>query len=134
MLTAHSNTKQHNFVNGLDYYGSFLGLKNNFSVNVIDDLEYLAESDYFNKNNNKLFTISDVFNEEVINSISRNYKKRLQVSSEKSNLSLDSIESFINNTEEVFSVSPKVTVFSMDSDIDDNMSDVSSDTSSVFSE
>ena len=92
----------HGFVNGLDYYGSFLGVKNNFSVNVIDDLEYLAESDFFNQNNGKLYTISDVFNDEVINSISRNYKKRLEVSSEKSALSIDSLHSFIMNSNEVF--------------------------------
>ena len=47
------------FVHGLDYYGSFLGIKNNFSVNVIDDLDYLVKSEYFNKHKNSLFTVED---------------------------------------------------------------------------
>jgi hypothetical protein len=63
---------KHGFIHGVDYYGAFLGLKNNFMVDVIDDLDYLVESEFFNKhkgannddaNNNgtneKLFTIED---------------------------------------------------------------------------
>ena len=48
---------EHAFLPGLDYYGSFLGIKNNYTVNVADDLDYLCESDYFNKNQNVLFGI-----------------------------------------------------------------------------
>lgn len=59
---------KHGFIHGVDYYGAFLGLKNNFMVDVIDDLDYLVESEFFNKhkggNNNgttneQLFTIED---------------------------------------------------------------------------
>ena len=49
----------HNFPHGLEYYGSFLGIKNNFKLNVYDDLEYLHNSDFFNKNKNELFTIDN---------------------------------------------------------------------------
>lgn len=48
-----------NFLHGLDYYGSFLAIKNNFSLNVIDDIEYLAKSNFFVENKNKLFQIED---------------------------------------------------------------------------
>ena len=48
-----------NFLNGIDFYGSFLGIKNNFIVNIEDDLEYLDDSDFFHKYNNKLFNILD---------------------------------------------------------------------------
>jgi hypothetical protein len=47
------------FVHGLEYYGSFLAVKNNFSLNIFDDLEYLTESDYFKKNTNVLFKVED---------------------------------------------------------------------------
>ena len=47
------------FPHGLDYYGSFLGIKQNFSLNVFDDIEYLKNSDFFNKNKNILFKIDD---------------------------------------------------------------------------
>jgi hypothetical protein len=49
----------HGFLHGLDYYGSFLAIKNNFSINVYDDLEYLNQSDYFLKNMNKLFFVDE---------------------------------------------------------------------------
>lgn len=49
----------HNIINGIDFYGSFLGLKENYKINVIDDIDYLVESDFFNKNQNKLFQIED---------------------------------------------------------------------------
>jgi len=50
---------EHNFIHGLDFYGSFLSIKNNFSLNVFDDLDYLNKSDYFNKNKNVLFQVDD---------------------------------------------------------------------------
>ena len=49
----------HHFVNGVDYYGSFLAIKNNFSLNIIDDLEYLSKSDFFNKHKNVLFEVDE---------------------------------------------------------------------------
>ena len=50
---------EHAFLHGLDYYGSFLAIKNNYTVNVADDLDYLCESDYFNKNQHILFGIDN---------------------------------------------------------------------------
>ena len=49
----------HNFIHGIEYYGSFLAIKNNFKINVFDDIDYLNNSDFFNKNKNILFTIDD---------------------------------------------------------------------------
>lgn len=50
---------QHDFIHGVDYYGSFLAIKNNFMVDVIDDLDYLTTSDFFKEHKDKLFTIED---------------------------------------------------------------------------
>lgn len=50
---------QHNFLHGIDYYGSFLSIKKNFTFDVFDDIDYLYNSDFFNKNKNVLFTIDD---------------------------------------------------------------------------
>jgi len=47
----------YDFVNALDYYGSFLGVIKNFSVDISEDIEYFVDSDYFMKNRNKLFKI-----------------------------------------------------------------------------
>ena len=50
---------KYNFIHGIDFYGSFLSIKNNFTMDVIDDIEYLDKSDFFNKHKNSLFTIED---------------------------------------------------------------------------
>ena len=50
---------KHSFLHGVDYYGSYLSIKNNFNLNVFDDIEYLTNSEFFNKNKNILFSISD---------------------------------------------------------------------------
>jgi hypothetical protein len=50
---------EHKFLHGVDYYGSFLGIKNDFTINVFDDIDYLNNSDFFNNNKNKLFKIDD---------------------------------------------------------------------------
>lgn len=47
------------FIHGIEYYGSFLGIKNEFKINVFDDIDYLNNSDFFNKNKNILFKIDD---------------------------------------------------------------------------
>ena len=44
------------FIHGLDFYGSFLGIKNKLKLNVYDDLEYLFDSDFFHKQKNKLYS------------------------------------------------------------------------------
>jgi len=49
----------HGFTHGVDYYGSFLGIKNNFILNVFDDIDYLNSSEFFNKNKNVLFKIDE---------------------------------------------------------------------------
>lgn len=69
----------HNFKNGIDYYGSYLGVQNIFKFNVEDDLEYLSSSDYFKHNINKLFTISEYEMDEFMNFGSRTNKQRLLI-------------------------------------------------------
>ena len=53
----------HNFYNGLDYYGGFLGVKNKYKLDVSEDIEYLAESDHFHSHRNSLFFLEE--NEKV---------------------------------------------------------------------
>jgi hypothetical protein len=50
---------KYNFTNGVDYYGAFLGIKKDFKLNVIDDLDYLCKSEFFNKNKNVSFQVDD---------------------------------------------------------------------------
>jgi hypothetical protein len=48
-----------NFQHGVDYYGSFLAVKNKFVLNIYDDIDYLNNSDFFNKNKNVLFKVDE---------------------------------------------------------------------------
>jgi hypothetical protein len=47
----------HGIVHGLDYYGSYLCKQREFSTNVFDDIDYLADCSFFNTYENQLFTI-----------------------------------------------------------------------------
>ena len=37
----------HKFINGLDFYGSFLGLKENYSINIADEIDCVYDSTFF---------------------------------------------------------------------------------------
>jgi len=50
---------QHNFIHGVDYYGSFLGLKHDYKLNIIDDIDYLIQSDFFINHKQELFEVED---------------------------------------------------------------------------
>ena len=62
------------FINGIEYYGSFLGMKTNFTCNIIDDIEYLVTSDFFNKNKGILFDTQDYSN--LLHNENESVKKR----------------------------------------------------------
>ena len=64
------------FVHGLDFYGSFLALKTDFRINIIDDIDYLAESAFFKRNDKVLYELEDGDYDEL-NSDTRNYRKKL---------------------------------------------------------
>ena len=85
---------KYNFVHGLNYYGSFLGLKHNFIYNATDELDLLLDSKFFHENKNKLFMIDEKY--DLSNSDSRSYKSKLNIDNIDSDLSdFDIIE--INN-------------------------------------
>ena len=82
---------EHKFIHGLDYYGSFLAIKNDYNINIIDDLDYLVKSDFFNKQQNKLFKVEDY--SHLISHDEVNKLQPLKISSSlKSVLSVQSID------------------------------------------
>ena len=72
---------EHQFVNGLDFYGSFLAEKTDFRFNIIDDIEMLNDSAFFRRNDKILYELEDVDTDEG-NDDTRNYKKKLNISDE----------------------------------------------------
>jgi len=86
----------HDFIHGVDYYGSFLTIKNNYKVNVYDDIDYLNNSDFFKKNRNVLYKIDNY--EHLFDDNKNDKLKPIKIehnSSIKSNLSVNSFKDHI---------------------------------------
>ena len=94
-LTSHLMYEK-NFFHGIDYYGSFLAIKNNFIINVFDDIDYLNNSEFFNKNKNILFKIEDY--EHLFNDDNKNKLKPIVIH----NSSVKSINSIMTFNDEIF--------------------------------
>jgi hypothetical protein len=92
---------EHNFLHGLDYFGSFLAIKNEYKIDIIDDLDYLIQSDFFNKQQNILFKVEDYSHLITNNEIPQLVPLKISTSL-KSNYSIKSIdESLFENIFEV---------------------------------
>ena len=50
------------FIHGIQFYGSFLGLKKDFKYNLYEELETVLDSKEFINNRGKKFTVDDSFN------------------------------------------------------------------------
>ena len=87
----------HGFVHGMDFYGSFLALKTDFRINIIDDIEYLNESGFFRKNDKILYELEEY---DDFNSDTRNYKKKLNLSEPVDELQLTDITEITDTVEE----------------------------------
>lgn len=67
------------FIHGIDFYGSFLGNKKDYQINIYDDVEYLNDNDFFYKNNDVLFKIEDIKAIDMVNHHTRNYKRKIDI-------------------------------------------------------
>lgn len=89
----------HGFIHGIDYYGSFLGIQEKFKMNILDDIDYLNQSEYFLKNRNIMYEI-DEYEDPFSNFGSRCNKHRLDIhnNTEISHISIEDLE-IINDNE-----------------------------------
>ena len=67
------------FIHGLDYYDNYVCITNNCEINIADDFEYLADSNFFNENINKLFKFKD-------DTFGQMFKKNVAVSISEENV------------------------------------------------
>ena len=72
----------HNFVHGIDFYGSFLGVKDKLKIDITDDLEYLYDYDFFHKNNNVLFD-TDKINEALMDDDTRKNRNTIKIENDE---------------------------------------------------
>lgn len=88
-----SKLLHHHGMHCVDYFGSFLGIQDNFKMDVADDLEYLQSSDFFNDNLGKHFTINLEPQCEFMNLGSRSNKIKLNISNtNEDNISIIDLE------------------------------------------
>jgi hypothetical protein len=86
----------HNIINCLDYYGSFLGIQEKFKMNIADDLEYVSSSPFFKENLGKLFVVHDDTQYEYKNLGSRSNKIKLNISSKINTLDVIELEDVLD--------------------------------------
>jgi hypothetical protein len=82
---------EHKFTHGLDFYGAFLAVKTEFLYNVIDEIDYLMDSAFFNKYKNNLFSIDEELQNKLFECDTRTNKKRIVINNENTNESNDFI-------------------------------------------
>ena len=75
----------YNFIHGLDCFGNFLAIKNNFLYSIADDIDFLFNCDQFHENNNKIFKLTNNSHIEKLNFDTRNNKKKLFIQEENIN-------------------------------------------------
>lgn len=73
----HMLNEKHNFVHGVEYYGSALGIQKQFRMNIVDDLDYLQTHDFFQENIGHLFH-TNIFTKTGFtnNALNTTYKKK----------------------------------------------------------
>ena len=82
----------HSLVHCIDFYGSFLGIQEEFKIDITDDYEYLQSSSFFNANNNKLFHTISMNMDNYHNYGSHANKPRICISNTPHNISTVNIE------------------------------------------
>jgi hypothetical protein len=77
---------KYGFIHGLQYYGSYMGIKKNFTMDVFEDLDVLMSYETFHENKNKLFTIdsfdSSLFQQPKIHISEKSLKTTFSLNSE----------------------------------------------------
>ena len=133
------------FINGIEYNGCLIGIKNNFQVSVEDDIQILSESEFFHDHNDKLFTL-DYILQEQLNGSSKN-RERINIEdnfqlSENEIQTLTTIEpeiddnltisdvSFVENIIECISKSATSETIKLDENNEDTSSEITEEDNS----
>ena len=69
---------EYGFIHGLDFYGSYLGIKEKFKYDITDDLEYLYDYEYFHKNKDILFK-TEIIHEDLMDNDTRKNRKSIKI-------------------------------------------------------
>jgi hypothetical protein len=85
------------FIHGIDYYGSYLGIQENFKMNIIDDIEHLQSHPIFFERANKTYTFDCSDNAYFFMNKglgSRANKNKIKISNSLLNISIENRDDF----------------------------------------
>lgn len=86
--------EKHNFKHGVKYFGSIVGIQKQFRMNVVDDIEFLQEQEFFQEHIGNLFH-TNIFSKELLQNETRQqtlkHKKSLSFSDDISLNDFDNI-------------------------------------------
>ena len=94
-----SKLRKMGFVHGVDFFGTYLGIQNNYKINVSDDFEFMCSSDYFMKNVG--------INFDVVNYDDNNIMARSSTSKFKDRLKIEETINIENLEEKTLDISGK---------------------------
>ena len=118
-----------NFLHGLDCYGNFLAIKNNYIYSIAEDIDFLFNCDQFHENNNKLFKLTNNSHIEKMNFDTRNNKKKINILDESINTQIlnlsdindiETINNVFTNSINISNDKNKSLIFECDIDINNN--------------
>ena len=89
------------FIHGLDFYGSYLGIKNNYIIDIGDDIEMLSASDFFHEHK-ELYKFNNSDHEDLFNEQSRSNKKSIKLGDDISDTSILNLEDITELDNEIF--------------------------------
>lgn len=98
------NNPKSKFIHGIDFYGSYLGIQENFRMVITDEFDYLQKSQYFLENNHITYDLElpDFIGGALLNSDnSHKNKPKLNISDEDEILSVNDIIDEDNNETEI---------------------------------
>jgi hypothetical protein len=79
----------HDFIHGIDFYGSYLAIQKDFVVNIFDDQEYLMKNEFFKDKNGLLFYYDESECEKFLEwNQERREKNRKQTASKNSKIKI----------------------------------------------
>lgn len=85
----------HQFIHGIQYHGSFMGIQREFRMNIFDDLDYLQEHAYFNTNVGTLFHTNVFSHVGKVNKYSSKNRPTLEISDVSDNIVVDASDMVI---------------------------------------
>ena len=87
---------EYQFINGTEFYGSYLANHKDMKINIYEDIDFLNESDEFHKYKKSKFKIDDSFYDELSNYDSNDNKKKINIT-DGNDISLDILDISDNN-------------------------------------